>query len=154
MIVWSFWTYGRGGYPENWRIEKKWTEQVYPGNISYSMQMETTCWTGLLLGTNRGCITTNPNQSVLQCNGNIPLHLQPKSSKFKVSPSAGRVMLTVFWDSQGVVLAHFQKRGEDVNSALYCEVLLKLQDGIRRNVQANWQEGHCLVMTIPDPIQP
>jgi hypothetical protein len=34
------------------------------------MQMEKTCLTGLLLETNHGCITTNPNQSMLQCNGN------------------------------------------------------------------------------------
>jgi histone-lysine N-methyltransferase SETMAR len=39
-------------------------------------------------------------------------------------------MFTVFWDSQGVVLAHFQKHGENVNSALYSEVLLKLLDAI------------------------
>jgi ribosomal protein L34E len=41
-------------------------------------------------------------------------------------------MLALFWDSQGVLLAHFQKRGENVNSASYCEVLLKLGDAIRR----------------------
>jgi hypothetical protein len=40
----------------------------------------------------------------------------PSSSltkKFKVTsmPSAGKVMLTMFWDSQGVLLAHFQKCG-------------------------------------------
>jgi hypothetical protein len=56
-----------------------------------------------------GCITTNLNQIMLQCNGNNHVHLQPKSPKFKVMPSAGKVMLTVFWDSQGVLLAHFQK---------------------------------------------
>jgi hypothetical protein len=78
---------------------KKLTEWVCPCNISYGMHMkEKMCLTGLLLGTNHGCITTNPNQSELQCNGNIPVHLQPKSSKFKV---------TVFWNSQGVLLAHF-----------------------------------------------
>jgi hypothetical protein len=41
-------------------------------------------------------------------------------------------MLTVFWDSQGVLLANFQKHGENVNSSSYCEVLLKLQDAIHR----------------------
>jgi hypothetical protein len=42
-----------------------------PCNISYSMQMkEKICLTGLLLGTNHGCITTKPNQIVLQCNRN------------------------------------------------------------------------------------
>jgi hypothetical protein len=33
----------------------------------------------LLLGMNYGCITTNPNQSVLQCNGHIQVHLQPQA---------------------------------------------------------------------------
>jgi hypothetical protein len=38
------------------------------------MQMkEKICLTGLLLGTNPGCITTNSNQNVLHCNGNIPV---------------------------------------------------------------------------------
>jgi hypothetical protein len=43
-------------------------------------------------------------------------------------------MLTVFWDSQGVPLAHFQKRGENVNSASYCEAVLKFRDAIRRKL--------------------
>jgi histone-lysine N-methyltransferase SETMAR len=41
-------------------------------------------------------------------------------------------MLTVFWDSEGVPLANSQKRGENVNSASNCEVLLTLRDEIRR----------------------
>jgi hypothetical protein len=44
----------------------------------------------------------------------------PSAKKCKVTPSAGKVMLTVFWDSQVVLLAHFQKWGENVNSASYC----------------------------------
>jgi hypothetical protein len=47
-------------------------------------------------------------------------------------PSAGKVVLTVFCDSQVILLAHFQKRGENMNSAMYCKVLLKLLDAIRR----------------------
>jgi hypothetical protein len=39
-------------------------------------------------------------------------------------PSAGKFMLTVFWDSEGVLLAHFQKHGENLISASYSEVLL------------------------------
>jgi hypothetical protein len=65
-------------------------------------------------------------------------------------PSAGKVMLTVFWGSQGVPLAHFQECGENVNSATCCEVLLKLQE----NVQANWQEMYCFIITMPDSIEP
>jgi hypothetical protein len=55
------------------------------------------------------------------------------TKEFKVMPSGGKVMFTVLWDSQGVLLAHFQKHDENVNSASYCEVLLMLhQDAIRR----------------------
>jgi histone-lysine N-methyltransferase SETMAR len=68
-----------------------------------------------------------------------------ETSKFtfnqKVTPSAVKVMLTMFLDSQGVLLAYFQKRDENVNSTLYCEVLLKLQDAIHRKrpgVLARW----------------
>jgi hypothetical protein len=93
---------------------------------------EKICLTGLLLGMNHGSITTNPNQSVLQFN--VKHTISPSSRKFKVTntPSAGKVMLTVFWDSQGVLLAHLQKRSKNVNSASFCEVMLKLRDAIRR----------------------
>jgi hypothetical protein len=65
----------------------------------------------------------------------------PSTKKFKVTPSAGKVMLTVFWDSQEVLLAHFQNGGENVNSALYCEVLLKLQDAIHRKYPGRLARG-------------
>jgi hypothetical protein len=84
-------------------------------------------------GTNQVCITIDPNHSVLQCNGNIPVHLQSKRSKFKVTPSAEKVMLPVFWNYQGVLLAHFPNHGQNVISESYCEILSKLWDGIRRN---------------------
>jgi hypothetical protein len=40
----------------------------------------------------------------------------PSNKKFKVMsmPSAEKVMLTVFWNSQGMLLAHFQNYGENV----------------------------------------
>jgi hypothetical protein len=81
-------------------------------------------------------ITPNVNQSALQCNGNIPVHLQPES--LKVTQLPGKVMLTMFWNFLGVLLAHFQKCGINVNSASYCEVLLKLQDAICRKCPGQW----------------
>jgi hypothetical protein len=68
---------------------------------------------------------------LLQCNGNIPVHLlvQPKSLRLRHKLER---LCFVFWNSRRVLLAHFQKRGEYVNSASYCEVLLKLWDAIHR----------------------
>jgi hypothetical protein len=45
------------------------------------VQMEKIRITGLLLGSNHGCVTTNPKQGTLQCNGSIPVDLQPKRCK-------------------------------------------------------------------------
>jgi hypothetical protein len=80
----------------------------------------------------------------------LPSSPFPSTRKFKATQSAGKVMLTVFWDSQGVLLAHFQKRGENVNSASDCGVVLKLRDA-----QANWQERYeyCFIMTMRDSLQ-
>jgi hypothetical protein len=61
-----------------------------------------------------------------------PSSLSRSTRKFKVTPSAGEVMLTVFLVPHGVLLAPFQKRGKNVNSVSYCEFLLKLRDAICR----------------------
>ena len=56
----------------------------------------------------------------------------PCKKKFKSQPSAGKLMLTVFWDSQGVVLEHYQEKGITINSARYSEMLIdKLKPAIR-----------------------
>jgi len=56
----------------------------------------------------------------------------PAHKKFKVTPSAGKVMLTVFWDCQGVLLTEFQQRDHAVTSPSYCTILTKLRAAIRR----------------------
>jgi histone-lysine N-methyltransferase SETMAR len=60
---------------------------------------------------------------------------------YKVTPSAGKVLLTVFWVPQAVLLAHFLKRGENVNSASYCKVLLKLRVAIHRKHPSQLARG-------------
>ena len=56
----------------------------------------------------------------------------PCKKKFKTQPSAGKLMLTVFWNSQGPVLEHYQERGTTINSARYSEMLTdKLKSAFR-----------------------
>jgi hypothetical protein len=65
----------------------------------------------------------------------------PPTKNFKVTPSAGKFTLTVFWDCQRVLLTHFQKRGENMNSASYFEALLKLRDAIHRKRSGQLARG-------------
>ena len=69
------------------------------------------------------------NWKDLSWNGNIPPH--QKKKKFKTIPSACKVMLTMFWDMQGVILQKFQPHGENVNAASYCTTLWELRQAIR-----------------------
>jgi hypothetical protein len=60
--------------------------------------------------------------------------------------SAGNVMLTVFWDSQGPVLEHYQERVTTVNSACYSEMLRdKLKPAIRTKRQGLLSKGVSLL---------
>jgi hypothetical protein len=47
----------------------------------------------------------------------------PVAKKFKSQPSAGRIMLTIFWHMEGAILVYFITEGETVNSQNYCDVL-------------------------------
>jgi len=47
----------------------------------------------------------------------------PSSKKFKSQPSAGKLLLTVFWDSQGPILEHYMEIGVTVTSVNYFNML-------------------------------
>ena len=49
----------------------------------------------------------------------------PLSKKFKLSPSADKVMLVAFWDLHGIILAHIMPKCWAVIARYYSEVILK-----------------------------
>ena len=51
----------------------------------------------------------------------------PLPKKFKTVPSAGKILLTVFRDSQRVYMTEFLETGYTVNSARYIETIKNLQ---------------------------
>ena len=56
----------------------------------------------------------------------------PTPKKFKVCASAGKVMLTLFFDVNGVVHTEFLPKGTTVNSERYIETIMKLKARLRR----------------------
>ena len=69
----------------------------------------------------------NKRQSMEYCHKESP---QPK--KFKTQASAGKIMLTVFWNSERVVLADFLEKQTTINSQRYIETLTALKRRIVR----------------------
>lgn len=43
----------------------------------------------------------------------------PWAKKFKGTVSAGKIVLAAFWDSLEVLLANFQRKGDNINAELY-----------------------------------
>ncbi|KAJ2940840.1 hypothetical protein O0L34_g10101 [Tuta absoluta] len=45
----------------------------------------------------------------------------PTAKKFKAIPSAGKIMGSLFWDSQGVIMIEYLDHGATITGALYAE---------------------------------
>lgn len=62
-------------------------------------------------------------------------------TKFKTHNSAGKVMLTVFWDSEGVLLEDYLEKGRTINAQYYCEILEKLRRAIQNKRRGKLRRG-------------
>ncbi len=73
------------------------------------------------------------------------------SKKFKQVDSASKVMLTLFWDSKGVLLEEYLPPGWTVNADVYCETLFKLRRAIQNKRRGKLSKGivFCTIMRIP-----
>lgn len=65
--------------------------------------------------------------------------------KFKVTPSAGKTMATVFWDSKGILLIEYTKKGETITGASYAITLCKLRDAIKEKRRGKLTAGVLLL---------
>jgi hypothetical protein len=66
----------------------------------------------------------------------------PRTKKFRSVPSAGKVMLMVFWDFNGPILQNYQDYGQMVSNAQYCTMLEEeLKHAISKKMQRN--TGKC-----------
>jgi hypothetical protein len=66
--------------------------------------------------------------------------------QFKSQPSAGKIILTLFWDMERAIWVHFTSRGETVNSQNYRDVLrTKLNPAIRLKRHENLRKDVILL---------
>jgi len=73
-------------------------------------------------------------------------HCAPnKPKKFKQTFSDRKTMVTVFWDSEGVLLTEFMEPGTTKNAAVHCETLRKLRRAIQNKRQGMLTKGVALL---------
>ena len=58
--------------------------------------------------------------------------ISPRKKKFKIVRSAGKVMTTVFWDAEGVIMLDFLEQGCTIISVQYVTTLKKLKARLHR----------------------
>ncbi len=51
--------------------------------------------------------------------------------KFKTRPSAGKIMMNVFWDNKGILLLEYFPKTQNVNQETYFDSLMKLRQAIK-----------------------
>jgi hypothetical protein len=68
----------------------------------------------------------------------------PRKKKFKTTPTTGKGMFTVFWDTDGVILVDAMARGETINLDMCLKTLQKLKQHYRR-VRPNRNPGDIFI---------
>ncbi|GBN74722.1 hypothetical protein AVEN_6709-1 [Araneus ventricosus] len=65
--------------------------------------------------------------------------------KARQTLSARKLMVTVFWDAQGILLIEFMTRGTTINSEVYCRMLKKLKRAIQNKRRGLLSSGVVLL---------
>ena len=65
--------------------------------------------------------------------------------KFKIASSAGKVMASVFWDSQGVIMIDYFQQGRTINVVYYAAELRRLRQKIATKRRGKFTQGVLLL---------
>jgi len=65
----------------------------------------------------------------------------PPPKKFKVTMSAGKVMATVFWDNQGVILTNYLPKGSTVTPEYCATELCQLKEALKTKRRGKLRHG-------------
>ena len=59
----------------------------------------------------------------------------PPPKKFRTQPSASKVMVTVFWDSKGIILIDYKLAGTSITGEYYANVIKQLRVAIKEKTK-------------------
>ena len=80
-------------------------------------------------------------------NGGIAAHPAPK--KFRVQKSAVKVLASIFWDQNGILLIYYLPKGQTLNAEYYSSLLVRLKDIFKEKRYGKVTKGSCSCMKMP-----
>ena len=71
--------------------------------------------------------------------------------KFRVQKSAGKVIASIFWDQDGILLIDYLQKGQTINAEYYSSLLVQLKDILKekRRTAERSPRGSCSCTTVP-----
>jgi len=65
----------------------------------------------------------------------------PSPKKFRVQKSAGKVLASIFWDQDGILLIDYLPKGQTINAEYYSSLLVQLKDILKQKRRGNFTKG-------------
>ena len=99
--------------------------------------------------TKSGYIPTTQRQSNNQWIGGIAA--QPVPKKLRVQKSAEKVLASIFWDQDGILLIVYLPKGQTINAEYYSSLLVQMNDILKekRRAAEKSPRGSCSCTTMP-----
>jgi len=64
-----------------------------------------------------------------------------RPKKFQVQKSAGKVIASIFWDQDGIILIDYLPKGQTVNAEYYSSLLVQLKDTSKEKRRGKFTKG-------------
>jgi len=65
----------------------------------------------------------------------------PRPKKFRVQKSAGKVLASIFWDQDGILLIDYLPTGQTINAEYYSSLLVQFKDILKGKRRGNVTKG-------------
>jgi len=78
-------------------------------------------------------------QNKNQWSGSIAVHPAPNNSR--VQKSAGKVLASIFWDQDGILIIDYLPKGQTVNAEYYSSPLVQLKDILKEKRRGKFTKG-------------
>ena len=69
----------------------------------------------------------------------------PRLKKFRVQKSAGKVLASIFWDQDGILLIDYLPKGQTINAGYYSFLLAQLKDILKERRRGKVTKGVLLL---------
>jgi len=65
----------------------------------------------------------------------------PRPKKFRSQNSAGKVLVSIFWDQDGILLTDYLPKGQTINAEYYPSLLVQLKDILKKKRRGKFTKG-------------